>query len=137
MRSISRDGLTMALSRRAGSDPPGYDLYLATRETTDEQWGEPTPVSELNGEANDVSPFISTDKLQLFFSSDRPGAEQADLFSAERSSLSEPFAEPALMMGVNSPAVESDPWLSRSLDYLIFASSRGDGSTFDLWEARR
>jgi len=73
--SISHDGLLLFL----GSDRPGgsggHDLWVTTRATTNDPWGEPVNLGPtVNSSAPyDQTPSISADGSTLYFSSNRPG----------------------------------------------------------------
>jgi hypothetical protein len=50
------------------------DLWLATRPTTNDPWGEPVNLGPtVNGPARDAGPSLSIDGRTLYFNSDRPG----------------------------------------------------------------
>jgi len=70
----SADDLSLYFS----SDRPGgfgdWDLYVATRETTHDDWGPPVNLGPtVNSPRGDWGPNLSADGLTLFFASDRPG----------------------------------------------------------------
>jgi beta-lactamase regulating signal transducer with metallopeptidase domain len=72
--SISSDGLVLFFC----SDRPGgygvYDLWVTTRPTTNDDWGEPVNLGpEINTSGTQASPIISSDSSTLYFQSDRPG----------------------------------------------------------------
>ena len=72
--SISADGRTLFF----GSNRPGgygsWDLWLTTRATTDDPWGEPVNLGPtVNSSAMDDGASISADGSTLFFTSNRPG----------------------------------------------------------------
>ena len=71
---ISRDGLSLYFT----SDRPGgygnYDLWLTTRATTNDDWGEPVNLgSGVNRSSEEATPSISSDGLALYFCGIRPG----------------------------------------------------------------
>jgi Tol biopolymer transport system component len=72
--NISADGLTLFFN----SDRPGgsgsSDLWVTTRETTDDDWSVPVNLGPVvNSSALEAGPNISADGLLLYFHSDRPG----------------------------------------------------------------
>ena len=72
--ALSADGLTLYF----GSDrPDGFgstDLYMATRATTSDPFGDVTNLgADVNTASNDNNPTISADGLMLLFNSNRPG----------------------------------------------------------------
>ena len=73
--SISADGLSLYfVSNRLGGSGDS-DLWVATRPTTDDDWGLPVNLgSTVNSIAKDENPCISADGLELYFASNRSGS---------------------------------------------------------------
>ncbi len=73
--AIRHDGLEIIFqSNRPGSFSPALDLWVATREDTLDAWSAPVNLgSPLNTTSIDNNANLSSDRLTLFFSSDRPG----------------------------------------------------------------
>jgi hypothetical protein len=97
--TVSPDGLELYFcSTRPPS--PGWediDLYVATRASIDDDWGEPVRLpAPLNYEgASALCPFLSQDGLSLYFNSNRPGGYGGmDLWVARRPTLDSPWGEP-------------------------------------------
>lgn len=103
-----------------------FDLYLANR-TDDQAWQPATPLAELNRpDSNEGAPYLAGDTF-LYFASDRierPGDERNyDIYRARQSE--ETFvAVENLGAGVNTPANETEPWISREGFTLWFSSDR-------------
>jgi len=72
---ISADGLELYLDSRRPGGFGNYDLWVARRDTTDADWGEPVNLGPAVNSANaDTYACISQDGLELYFNSeDRPG----------------------------------------------------------------
>ncbi len=140
--SISADGLTLYFSSWR---PPGLgilDLWIATRETIDDEWGAPTHLGPtINSSALDWSPSISNDGLELFMGSNRPSSYGGDeLWVARRKTIDDPWSEPVnLGPPVNSPSIEATPSISADGLLLFFQSDRpaGYGGPVDIWVAMR
>ena len=65
---ISADGLTLFFSSRRGGFGD-IDIWMATRETTDRDWGEPVNLGpDINTAKSDVSPHLSADGSEFYFS---------------------------------------------------------------------
>ena len=84
--TISDDGLCISF---ASARPGGYggawgDLWVTTRATANEPWGEPVNLGPtVNSSADEIDSDISPDGLMLFFGSARPGgAGSKDLWQA-------------------------------------------------------
>lgn len=50
-----------------------WNLWMATRDDPRGPWDPPVAVTELNGEADDVDPWLSPDRHTLYFASGTPG----------------------------------------------------------------
>ena len=90
-----RDGLEMILSseRPGGLGNPSRDLWVSTRESTQEPWAIPTLLPNVNSTALDGAPAISWDGTELYFFSNRTdagGAGGNDLYLATRTKVTGP-----------------------------------------------
>jgi Tol biopolymer transport system component len=136
--SISADGLSLFF----GSTRPGYgsyDLWVTTRETTDDEWGSPVNLGPTVNSSNlDGQPDISADSLTLFFVSyNRPGGYGgSDVWVTRRETKDDPWSEPVnLGPTVNGWNGDGWPFISADGSTLFFASGRPDGhGGFDLWQ---
>jgi Tol biopolymer transport system component len=75
-----------------GSDRPGgaglTDLWIATRTDPSVPFDAPAPITELNSDADELSPALSADGLTIYFRSGRPGgAGGDDLWMATRTCM--------------------------------------------------
>src|SRR6185436_16425003 len=76
-------------------------------------FGTPTKLANVNSAADDVTPSVTADELQLWFSSTRAGGPgAADIYMATRTSPTADFGSPALVAGVNSAGSETRPSLT-------------------------
>lgn len=128
-RPPTLDGTMMALSSRRHGGPL-YQVYLASRATTDAPWSEPSQalLATINSpDFQSADGFLAASGRELYFASTRGGG-QSDLYVARRASLTEPFGEPALVPDLNLPdSEERMPWLSEDGRQLFFASNRSGG----------
>jgi hypothetical protein len=87
--SIRRDGLEMFFSsNRPGSLGGSQDIWVTTRNSVDEEWGEPVPLGDkINSLGMDTSPDLSADGLTLYFASNRPGCGDYDVYMTTRTRL--------------------------------------------------
>jgi len=140
---ISADGLMLYF----GSMGPGgwgdYDLWVATRATTDDPWGEPENLgSTVNSEYTDICPSLSPDGLSLYFSggpySFRPeGLGEGDIWVSTRETVAEPWGKPKnLGAPINSSFREMAPSISSDGRVLFFQSTRSGGPA-DIWMTTR
>jgi WD40 repeat protein len=72
--SFDQRSIIFASTRTGGQG--GSDLWTATRATTDESFGAPENLAELNGAGAEIDPFLSEDGRELLFVSDRRGRSE-------------------------------------------------------------
>jgi len=129
--SISADGLELYFSSRRSGGSGIYDLWVATRETTDDDWSMPANLgSTVNSSSVDVGPNISADGLSLYFSSTRDGGYDGseDIYVSTRTTTEDPWGEPVNLGSiVNGPVADAEPSISGDELSLYFHSMRDDG----------
>ena len=114
---ISADGLELYF--QSLDRPGGYgncDLYVTTRGTINDPWGEPVNLgSNFNTSGFEGSPSLSAHSLELYFSSDGlpGGSGNCDLWRSTRATKSAPWGPPVnLGPSVNTTASEAHPCIS-------------------------
>jgi hypothetical protein len=113
-----------------------FDLFVATRASTSEDWDVPTPVTELNGASDDRNPAVTPDGTLVYFASDRPGTMgRLDIWRAERADRASPWGTPTMVPELSSAADDDDPSFSADRRIVVFSSDR-DG-VYALYEASR
>ena len=120
---INRDGLSaIVASDRTDLGGPGkFDLYGTTRASASAAFGLPTLLPNVNTTDTETKPVVSPDGLQLYFSSDRPGAGTGyDIYVATRLSLVASFGAPSLVASVSSTAGDLMGSLTADGQYLYF-----------------
>ncbi len=142
--SISSDGLTLYFSDAPWNpNPTGHgngDIWITTRPTTDDPWGEPVNLGIINTPLNEGSPCISNDGLELFFSCNWPGGlGNLDLWKIERVSVEDTWSAPKHLGSlINSTYFDAMPCVSADGLYMYFYSQRPDGlGSGDLWVTKR
>jgi dipeptidyl aminopeptidase/acylaminoacyl peptidase len=130
---VTDSGLEVFFHSERIGGPGMRDLYRATRPSTTSSWEPPTLIDELNTAGEDESAFPLPGALEIVFTSQRTGSR--DLFRAARSAVDQPFGTPTPLDQLNTPADESDVWLSRDGRTLFFSSNR-DGDP-EIYEASR
>ena len=136
--SISADGLSLYFA----SDRPGgsgnFDLWVATRASTSDQWSVPVNLgTRANSPGLDWFPSISADGLTLYFS--RGQGAGAHIWVTTRTAIGQPWSAPLdIVPTVTSPAGDAWPNISADGCTLYFGSVRsgGSGST-DIWVTTR
>jgi hypothetical protein len=122
---LSSDGLRLYFySSRAGG-PGGKDLYVATRSDVAAEFENPQLLANVNSEANDHLPRLSSDELTLWFTSSRAGGPgAADLWTASRASIDAEFGVPTVFSNVNGSSGDESGSLTQDGLFLIFDSTR-------------
>jgi hypothetical protein len=119
----------------------GHDLWVATRPSRNDPWGEPTNLGAgVNSPVDDEAPSLSHDGLTLLFSSQRAGTRGwDDLWMCTRPTTEDPWDQPVnLGPVVNSDFYELYGQLSPDGLVLFFESDRPGGlGAYDLWMTRR
>jgi hypothetical protein len=121
--SLSADGLELYFDRKDD------DLWVSTRVSKDDPWGQPKKLaSPVNTKYRESHPCISADGLELYFMSDRPGARNTDIFVATRPTKDDPWREPVkLGPQVNGDQYESLPYISSNGLLLFFGRGYSKG----------
>lgn len=74
--AISKNGLSLFFSSNRQTGVPystDRDLYVSKRDSIDDPWGDPQPLTTLNTTAWESCPALSLDEHRLYFTSPRPG----------------------------------------------------------------
>ena len=136
--SISTNGLSLYhASGQARGGSGLYDLWIATRPTTDDEWNPPTNLGHtVNTGKADISPCISADGLVLLFSSGT-WANSYDLFMSRRNSIEDDWAQ-AVILGPEVNTTNTDdyfPCLTSNGRTMYFCSNRDGGfGDNDIWQ---
>ncbi len=138
---FSSDGLEMYIESDRAEGAGGWDLWVARRASSDEDWGPPENLGPVvNSPEDDLYSSISADGLTLHFTSSRPGGyDKWDIYAATRATKGSPWGR-AVHLGplINSASTDSEPWISPNGLELYFKSWRGGGCGLaDMWVARR
>jgi len=146
---IAPDGLELYFHSNRPGGYGGRDIWVATRSSTSDPWGEPENLGPVvNSSADDACPCLSRDGLVLVFSGWdsvsgpwRPGGlGRSDMWMTRRKSTADPW-EPPVNLGpdMNTSEYEVAPRISPNGSVLYFTSSRPDNgigtSIRDIWQA--
>jgi Tol biopolymer transport system component len=142
--SVSHDGLELYFCSNRPGGYGGYDLWMATRPTVDDHWGEPVNLGPtVNSQYDCMGPSISADGLTLYFSDydygTYPGAS-VDIWMVTRETKDTAWSAPKNVgEPVNHYGGNNSPNISADGLSLYFASgpSRGGSGIYDLWFATR
>jgi len=141
------DGLSLYFcSARAPGH--GFDLYVSTRLTKDDPWGQAvdlgTPINTMAAQDYLAYPFLSADGLSLFFSaSPLDYTAHGDILMSRRATTTDPWGMPLRFAAMNSPRHDTSVTFSpcdqtlyfvRSDPYNPNATYEPAFATFDLWQ---
>jgi len=140
--SISADNLALYFySQDRPGGYGGYDLWVSTRETTEDDWGEAVNLGPtFNTAAQDLAPNISADNLSLYFTCDRPGGSgDRDIWVSMRETPQHDWGTPVnLGSTVNWSYWDTQPDISADGRTLFFSRLRDYSSNdCDIWVTRR
>jgi hypothetical protein len=147
---ITTDGLELYFSSNRSGGFGDWDLYVATRETTQDDWGTPVNLgSPPNSQYGEWESSVSNDGLSLYFSdvypkygSQRPdGLGMRDIWISTRPTKADPWAAPENLgipinsqWGENWPAISAD---GLSLYLCCHTTERVGFGLYDIFVARR
>jgi len=146
--SLSMDGLSFFFRSDRPGGFGGGDIWLTTRATTNDPWGEPINLGPpVNNVYNETDPSISADGLTLYFSEFgypvlpfRPGGHgDSDIWFTMRPTKEAPWGEP-INLGpiVNSESADLMQDISSDGLVMFFSSNRVGGfGDYDLYMTRR
>jgi len=135
--SISADGLELYFSY--GGSASEMDLYVTTRPTKNDAWGEPVNLGPVVNSSShlDANPCVSSDGLALFFRSSRPGGYgSSDIYLTRRATTSDPWGEPVnLGPTINNSAPQVSHYISPDGSTLYLDTGGPSMGSYDLWQA--
>jgi hypothetical protein len=129
---VSTDGKTFFMASNRPGGLGGIDIWVSTRQSVDEPWGEPVNVgAPVNSASNDFCPTIARDGHTFYFVSNRPDGCGGDDIYVTRRRDDNGFDEPKnLGCQVNSAGNEASPFPlpeAASGPVLYFSSTRVGG----------
>jgi len=131
--ALTADELTIVwhCGNRPGS-AGAIDLWLATRPSKNEPFGNIRPIDEVNTSNNETSPYLLADGLTLYFTAqNRDGYSGLNTFKATRSSLNDTFGNEQLIEipGYSEMNV-SNCWVSSNEEYFYFEKQESGQGVF-------
>lgn len=136
---IGKDNLTLFFASNRVGSIGGADIYVTTRESEEDPWGQPVNLGpNINTAGSEVCPTYTISGRYLYFVSNtpRPGTEHCggdDIYVARLTNKKDLTSwEPAVNLGCqfNSPANDITPTLVEAENgtvYLYFSSNRTGG----------
>jgi hypothetical protein len=139
--SVSSDGLSLYFTSTRAGGVGGMDIWVTTRETTDDPWSTPVNLgSPVNSSAWETG-CISYDGLSFYFSSTRYRGSNAnaDMWVTTRDTIHDEWSTP-MNLGPIVNSLVDQCYISISADELslYFSSNRSGGyGAYDLWVTTR
>jgi hypothetical protein len=114
------------------TEPAGStDLYLASRASRGADWPPPVALANVNLTSLDQSAFLTDDRRELYFESNRDGGD-FDIFVSVRASPDDEFPAALPVVELTTTMGDEEPWLSPDGRTMVFASDRGGTRQFWL-----
>ena len=112
----------------------GVDLWMATRNSAEESFGNIRALYELNTSVNDAGPYLLPDGLTLYFCSiDRDGDSGSNIYRATRSSTSETFGNIQLVQLPDTQSVKEEFVFVTPDEETLLYSVVGQGTWVSRW----
>ena len=133
-RMGSLDALDQALFLSSTRNTANDQLFEARRSTSTQAWSVPILVAEIATPAGDPSVHVDDRGLAMYLV--QGSGADPDLYWTTRAVAGSPWAATVPLPELNTPAAETDPWLSPDLRTVYFVRDTGPG-TKDIYTASR
>jgi hypothetical protein len=140
MRSgaLATRSATLAVAALACVSCGDKTVRLGEKTPVPYHFGDPVLVEELASDSRTDNPSLTSDLLEIYFTTNREGTASSDIWFAQRTSAGVPFGTPAPVKEVNSDAYETSSAISSDGLTLWFGSDRAGGSgEVDIWACER
>lgn len=135
--SMSADGSTIVLSFAKAYNSKSSNLFVIEK-SDGGKWGRPKKIKSLNTSFSEDAPFLSSDGKTLYFSSDRSGKDQFDIYKAKRMGTDwQDWATPqALSDTINSKGWESYFKTNKVGSWAYFSSTTKSIGKADIFKVK-
>jgi outer membrane protein OmpA-like peptidoglycan-associated protein/tetratricopeptide (TPR) repeat protein len=136
-QAVSADGQVMYFSACGRSDGKGVcDIYLTAYKNG--AWEKPQNVADLNSSSFDALPAISADKRTIYFTSDRNGSRNRDIWYSTLDKNGKWGEAQNMGDAINTGGDEQAPFIHPDGQTLYFASNGHSGlGGFDIFYTRK
>jgi hypothetical protein len=111
--TITHDELLFCLASGRPGGMGGLDIWCTERTSRSDAWPSPTIVGGVSSTDNETGVVLSSDGLEMFFASNRPGgAGGRDLYVASRASRTSLFGAPVRVVELSTAADDGTGALS-------------------------
>jgi len=127
----SLDGRTLYFARFVAPSNEG-DLYIATRDTQEDTYGDLVTLANRNTPNNERRPITTADGLTLLFEAT---SIKTDIRVSTRASTADSFSTPTMFSNINDDSwSDFNPWIDETASTLYFTSDRNGGNDIFLAE---
>jgi hypothetical protein len=138
--SISADGLLLFFNGDRSGGLGGWDIWLSTRPTTEDEWAVPENLGlTINSSGNEYGASMTADGLTLVFGSNRSGGYgRSDIYMATRETTEDPWGIPMnLGPTLNTSGGDGARISADGLMLIIVSGRPGDLGGGDFWVSTR
>lgn len=145
--SLSSDGLELYFCSNRGREGL-REIWVTTRDSKGAKWNTPVNLGPpINTSGSNMTPWITPDGLELYFSSTRPGGSgNIDIWVSKRASTNDPWQTPVNLGSVVNSAID-DCFSCLSPDGLVLFFCDSDNPSYlfrpgghgqtDMWMTKR
>jgi hypothetical protein len=133
--ALSPNGLVFYLSSERTGGVGGLDVYRSSRPDRDTPWGEPTLVTDLSTERDEIVRWVNDAETAVLFAR-RDADDNYDPGYATRSSASEPFTPVTDFAAFSGDRYASDPFLTLG-DTQLFFTQRDEERADEIFATTR
>ncbi len=138
--SISADGLSLFFNGDRSGGLGGWDVWVTTRATVEDEWGTPVNLGPtINSSGNDYIASMTADGLTLSFCSSRSGGHgRSDIYLTTRETTGDPW-DTAVNVGpiINSPDSDGARISADGLELYINSGRPSEFGDGDIWASTR
>lgn len=112
------------------------EIFVATRSSPTGAFGTPIALSAMYVDGAQSSPYLTSDRLTMYYAYLAPGGQFADIYFTTRANTTAAFQPGHPVAQVNSSVEDNDPFITEDGKFLYLDSAR-DRPNLDLYVAAR
>ncbi|MBA3459295.1 MAG: PD40 domain-containing protein [Deltaproteobacteria bacterium] len=129
--ALSEDSLVLIMTRSGATT----NMFEATRSAPGGAFSTPVRLTLFAAQADDLSPWLSSDGLRLTFGSRQNGL--LDIFETTRATRAAPWGQPVFLSTLSSSGRDDNPTLSEDGLEVFFSSDRTGSASYDVYRSTR